>query len=194
LRSGPPDPKRDEIACVRMIGEDMGENADLSDLKCEMDIQNLPTSASVSATTIIREKNKKTGLSKWREPPKRILKKKVEKKTKLATPKTVRFGTFRDIENEDDDIEMVNHVPALNGRTKSPEVILEGKDDTVTINVAIEKEPSKKRWKLLDDLKSQEGEAARKVVEQILDLIISPVTVKNILALSPAVQQKIFRS
>jgi hypothetical protein len=82
---------------------------------------------------------------------------------------------------------MVNHVPALNGRTKSPEVVLEGKDDIVTINVAIKKEPSKKRWKLLDDLKDQEGEAARKVVEQILNLVVSPVTVKDIFALFPAV-------
>jgi hypothetical protein len=36
-------------------------------------------------------------------------------------------------------------MPALNGRTKSPEVVLEGKDNTVTIDIAIEKEPSKKR-------------------------------------------------
>jgi hypothetical protein len=64
LRSGLPDPKRDKIACVKMIGEDMGKDADLSDLKCEMDIQNLLISVSVSATIIIGKKNKKTGLSK----------------------------------------------------------------------------------------------------------------------------------
>jgi predicted aspartyl protease len=155
-----------------------------------MDIQNLPTSASVSAATIIGEKNKKAGLSKWREPQKRILKKKVEKEAKLATPKTVRFGTFRDIEDEGDDIEMVDHVPALNGKTKSPEIVSEGRDDTV----AIEREPSKKRWKLLDDLKGQEGESARKVFEQMLELEVGHVTVKDILTLSPAVQQKMFRS
>jgi hypothetical protein len=67
LRNRPPDPKRDEIACVRMIGKDMGKDADLSDLKCEIDIQNFPISASISVAAIIREKNKKTGLSKWRE-------------------------------------------------------------------------------------------------------------------------------
>jgi hypothetical protein len=44
-------------------------------------------------------------------------------------------------------------MPILNGKTKSPEVILKEKNDTVTINVIIEKEPSKKRWKLLDDFK-----------------------------------------
>jgi hypothetical protein len=38
LRNKLPDPKRDKIACVRMIEEDMGEDADLSDLKCEMNI------------------------------------------------------------------------------------------------------------------------------------------------------------
>jgi hypothetical protein len=45
----------------------MGEDIDLLDLKCEMDIQNFPTLAFVSATTIIGKKNKKTGLFKWRE-------------------------------------------------------------------------------------------------------------------------------
>jgi hypothetical protein len=73
------------------------------------------------------------------------LKKKVEKKAKLATPKTVRFGIFRDIKDEGDDIKMVNHVPALNKKTESPKIILERKDNTVTINVVIKKEPSKKR-------------------------------------------------
>jgi hypothetical protein len=46
----------------------------------------------------------------------------------------------------------------------------------------------------LDDLKNQKSEAAKKIVEQILNLIISPVTIKNILILSPTMQQKIFRS
>jgi hypothetical protein len=40
-------------------------------------------------------------------------------------------------------------MPALNGKTKSPEIKKEGKEDIIII----EKEPSKKRWKLLDDLK-----------------------------------------
>jgi hypothetical protein len=40
---------------------------------------------------------------------------------------------------------MVDYMPALNGRTKSLEIVLEGKDDIVIINIAIEKEPSKKR-------------------------------------------------
>jgi hypothetical protein len=44
-------------------------------------------------------------------------------------------------------------VLALNRKTKSPEVMLEGKDDTVAINITIKKKPFKKRWKLLDDLK-----------------------------------------
>jgi hypothetical protein len=90
---------------------------------------------------IIGEKNKKTGLFKWRESQKRILKKKVEKEAKLVIFKIIRFGTFRDIEDEGDDIDMVDYVSTLNGRTKSPEVILEGKDDIVVI----EKKPSKKR-------------------------------------------------
>jgi hypothetical protein len=68
LRNGFPDPKRDEIACVKIIGKDMRKNTDLSDLECEMDIQNFLTLASISATTIIRKKNKKTDLFKWREP------------------------------------------------------------------------------------------------------------------------------
>jgi hypothetical protein len=38
LRNRPPDPKRDKIACVRMIKENMKEDTDLSDLKCKMDI------------------------------------------------------------------------------------------------------------------------------------------------------------
>jgi hypothetical protein len=59
----------------------------------------------------------------------------------LAIPKTVRFGTFRDIENENDNIKIINHVPALNERTKSPEIVLKEEDD----NVTIKKEPSKKR-------------------------------------------------
>jgi hypothetical protein len=194
LRNGFPDSKRDKIACVKIIGKNIGEDTDLLDLKCEIDIQNLPILISVSATTIIKEKNKKANLSKWRESQKRILKKKVEKEAKLVTPKTVRFGIFRDIKDEGDNIKIVNHMPALNGKTKSPEVMLERKNNTVIINIAIEKEPSKKRWKLLNDLKNQKNEAARKIVEQILDLIVSLVTVKNILALFPTIQQKIFRS
>jgi hypothetical protein len=145
LRNGPPDSKRDKIACVRMIGEDMEKDADLLNLECEMDIQNFSILASISATIIIGEKNKKIDLFKWRESQKRILKKKIEKKAKLTISKIVRFSIFRDIEDEGDNIEMVNHVPALNGRTKSPEVVLEGKDDTIAIDVVIEKEPSKKR-------------------------------------------------
>jgi predicted transcriptional regulator len=75
-------------------------------------------------------------------------------------------------------------VPALNGRTKSLKIILKEKKNTVTAK----KKPSKKRWKLLNDLKGQKSEAARKIVEQILDLMINPVIVKNILALSLIVQ------
>jgi hypothetical protein len=47
-----------------MIGKNIKENADLSDLKCKINIQNLPISASVSAVTIIGKKNKKISLSK----------------------------------------------------------------------------------------------------------------------------------
>jgi hypothetical protein len=36
---------------------------------------------------------------------------------------------------------MVDHVPALNKRTKNPKIVLEKKDNTITIK----KEPSKKR-------------------------------------------------
>jgi hypothetical protein len=68
LRSKSPDPKRDKIACVRMIGKDMRKDIDLSDLKYEMNIQNLFTLTSVSVAAIIKEKNKKAGLFKWREP------------------------------------------------------------------------------------------------------------------------------
>jgi hypothetical protein len=64
LRNRPPDPKRGKIACIRMIEKDIKEDTNLSNLECEMDIQNLPTSASVSITTIIGKKNKKTNLSK----------------------------------------------------------------------------------------------------------------------------------
>jgi hypothetical protein len=38
LRNRFSDPKRDKIACVRIIGKDIEKDADLSDLKCEMDI------------------------------------------------------------------------------------------------------------------------------------------------------------
>jgi hypothetical protein len=40
-------------------------------------------------------------------------------------------------------------MPALNRRTKSPKIMLEGKNDTIIIK----RKPFKKRWKLLDDLK-----------------------------------------
>jgi hypothetical protein len=36
-------------------------------------------------------------------------------------------------------------MPALNGRTKSSEIVLKGKNNIVIINIAIKKEPSKKR-------------------------------------------------
>jgi hypothetical protein len=72
----------------------------------------------------------------------------------LAISKIVRFGTFRDIEDKGDNIEIVDHMSVLNGKTKSPEIILKGKDDTVAINVAIKKKPSKKRWKLLNNFKN----------------------------------------
>jgi hypothetical protein len=68
LRNELPDPKRDKITCVKMIGKDIKKNTDLLNLKCEMDIQNLLISVSVSVAAIIGEKNKKTGLFKWREP------------------------------------------------------------------------------------------------------------------------------
>jgi hypothetical protein len=42
----------------------MKKDTDLSDLKYEIDIQNLPISASISATIIIGKKNKKTDLFK----------------------------------------------------------------------------------------------------------------------------------
>jgi hypothetical protein len=90
---------------------------------------------------IIGKKNKKASLSKWRESQKRILKKKVEKKIKLIIPKTVRFGTFRDIKDKGNNIDIVDHVPTLNRKTKSPEMVLKKKDNTV----AIKKKPSKKR-------------------------------------------------
>jgi hypothetical protein len=64
LRNEFPDPKRNKIACVKMIGKDMRKDANLLDLKCEMDIQNLSISVFISATTIIGEKNKKINLSK----------------------------------------------------------------------------------------------------------------------------------
>jgi hypothetical protein len=38
LRNKSPDLKRGKIAGVKIIGKDMGEDIDLSDLKCEMDI------------------------------------------------------------------------------------------------------------------------------------------------------------
>jgi hypothetical protein len=92
-------------------------------------------------TAIIRKKNKKTDLFKWRKPQKRILKKKVEKEAKLAIPKIIRFNTFRNIEDEGDNIDIVDHMPALNRRTKSREIILKGKDNTIIIK----REPFKKR-------------------------------------------------
>jgi hypothetical protein len=124
-----------------MIKKNIKENTNLSDLKCKMNIQNLLTSISIFVAAIIEKKNKKTDLSKWRESQKRILKKKIEKKIKLVIFKIIRFSTFRDIKNENDNIDIVDHMPALNGKTKSPEVILEGKNNIIII----EKEPSKKR-------------------------------------------------
>jgi hypothetical protein len=50
-----------------MIGKDMGENANLSDLEYKIDIQNFPISVSIFVAAIIGKKNKKTDLSKWRE-------------------------------------------------------------------------------------------------------------------------------
>jgi hypothetical protein len=38
LRNKLSDPKRDKIACVKMIGEDMKKNANLSDLEYKIDI------------------------------------------------------------------------------------------------------------------------------------------------------------
>jgi hypothetical protein len=119
----------------------MRKDANLLDLKYEMDIQNLSILVSISAITIIGEKNKKINLFKWRESQKRILKKKVEKKAKLVIPKTIRFGIFRDIKNEGDNIKIVDYIPALNGRTKSPKVKIERKKNIVIIK----KEPFKKR-------------------------------------------------
>jgi hypothetical protein len=64
LRNEPPNPKRDKIAYVKIIEKDIKKNTDLSDLEYEINIQNLPISASVSTTTIIGKKNKKANLSK----------------------------------------------------------------------------------------------------------------------------------
>jgi hypothetical protein len=47
-----------------MIGKNIKEDTDLLNLKCEIDIQNLFISASISAATIIKNKNKKINLSK----------------------------------------------------------------------------------------------------------------------------------
>jgi hypothetical protein len=41
-------------------------------------------------------------------------------------------------------------VPTLNRKTKSPKIILEKRDNIIIIK----REPSKKRWKLLDDFKN----------------------------------------
>jgi hypothetical protein len=59
----------------------------------------------------------------------------------LIISKTIRFGTFRDIEDEGNNIKIINYVPTLNGRTKSPKIMLERKEDII----AIKKEPFKKR-------------------------------------------------
>jgi hypothetical protein len=121
--------------------EILTKNTNLSDLKYEMDIQTLLTLASVSAATIIGEKNKKTNLFKWRKPQKRILKKKVKKETKLTASKTIRFGTYRNIKDKGDNIEIIDYISALSGGTKSPKIILERKD----VATVIKKESSKKR-------------------------------------------------
>jgi hypothetical protein len=44
---------------------------------------------------------------------------------------------------------MIDYMPTLNRRTKSPKIVLEKKDNIITIK----REPSKKRWKLLNDFK-----------------------------------------
>jgi hypothetical protein len=67
----------------------------------------------------------------------------------LAIPKIIRFSIFRNIENESDNIEIIDHIPTLNRRTKSPEIVLKEKEDII----AIKREPSKKRWKLLNNFK-----------------------------------------
>jgi hypothetical protein len=92
-------------------------------------------------TAIIGEKNKRINLFKWRESQKRILKKKVEKEAKLAISKIIRFGTFRNIKDQNDNIEIIDYMPTLNRKTKSPKILLKGKNNIV----AIKKEPSKKR-------------------------------------------------
>jgi hypothetical protein len=68
LRNEFPNPKRGKIACVKMIGKNMKKDADLSNLKYKMNIQNLLILTSVFVAAIIGKKNKKTGLFKWREP------------------------------------------------------------------------------------------------------------------------------
>ena len=77
------------------------------------------------------------------------MKKKIEKKIKLAISKTVRFSTFRDIKNKNDNIEIVDYILVLNKRTKSSKIVLKGKDNIIIIK----REPPKKRWKLLNDFK-----------------------------------------
>jgi hypothetical protein len=69
------------------------------------------------------------------------LKKKIEKEAKLAIFKIIRFSTFRDIKDEGDNIKMVNYVPTLNGRTKSPEIVLKEKENIIIIK----RKPFKKR-------------------------------------------------
>jgi hypothetical protein len=51
----------------------------------------------------------------------------------LAISKTVRFSIFRDIKNKDDNIEIVDYMPTLNRKTKSPKIMLEKKDNIVII-------------------------------------------------------------
>jgi hypothetical protein len=51
----------------------------------------------------------------------------------LAILKTIRFGTFRNIEDEGDNIDIIDYIPALNGRTKSLKIILEGKNNIIVI-------------------------------------------------------------
>jgi hypothetical protein len=56
LRNKPPNPKRGEIACVKIIEKNIKKDTDLSDLEYKIDIQNLLISVSVSATIIIKKK------------------------------------------------------------------------------------------------------------------------------------------
>ena len=60
--------------------------------------------------------------------------------------------------------------------------------------VSIPEERTRKRWGLKDNLKDREGESARKVFEQIMGQAVASVTIQDILAISPVMQQKMFRT